>query len=275
MNTAFAKELKEKLNQKQLLCTVTVTTKKELTLEAFDYPNIIKYFDFIHFKFQTNSLVFPDNFQNALEMRNTHNIQNVIDQSIKTLEVSPTKILIDINFGGLEMYLDPNSNFHYSILCGIYYICFKAQVNNYNITYNSEYGVAVAMNAENNHGFLIEGGRMMANKIRFAMRNNLAGAMVGGAGNYHCRCNFDDDMYEDYKSLVSGVALNIPTRADRHPLYVNILNEAITVALDEIEQEYQLLTKEKFIELLRTAKYNCNENLIHYEKGSDSINNNS
>lgn len=49
-HTVFVKDLKEKLDEKQLLLILTVVASKETALLAFDYPAIATYSDFIHFQ---------------------------------------------------------------------------------------------------------------------------------------------------------------------------------------------------------------------------------
>lgn len=122
------------------------------------------------------------------------------------------------------------------------------------------------MNKEKNHSYLIERSRVIANKIRFAMRNSSAGAVINGVelDDPHGRCNFEKDTYNDYKSVLRGVILNIPTQTNDYPFFTNIVNEAIIVALDEIDQETKFMSKmsgkQLFDVLLLIEKANENVN---------------
>lgn len=253
MHTAFVKELKEKLDEKQLLFTLSLLSHKDYASIAFDYPAIAKYFDFIHIALAGG---YEQSFENELKARNVHDSEYVIDELIK-LGVPPSKILIDIKFKGFHALSDRNFKEHRNYWGSSEYICFQIILNNYNITYNIEFGVGLAMNMNKNDIYLIESSRVIANKIRFAMRSNLAGVLINGVGSddYNSRCKeIDNDTYDDYKSLVTGVTLNIPIQTDRKPFYANILNEAIIVALDEIEQETKIMAKNRLINHLMASK---------------------
>lgn len=59
----------------------------------------------------------------------------------------------------------------------------------------------------------------------------------------HGLCNFENDTYDDYKSVIPEATLNIPTRTNAYPFFTNTVNEAIIVALDQIDQETKLVSK--------------------------------
>lgn len=240
-HNVFVKELKEKLDEKQLLLILTVVASKEIALMAFDYPGIATYSEFIHFQLPYKQ---QDSLRNALKAHNIHDFYYIIDKVVK-LGVPSTKILMIIHFQGLDMHLDSEFNLSHSEYCSSVFICVQSLYKNYSLTYDSEFGVGIAMNKEKNHGYLIESSRVIANKMRFAMRNNLAGAVINGVelDDPHGRCNFEKYTYNDYKSVLRGVTLNIPTQTNDYPFFTNIVNEAIIVVLDEIDQETKLMSK--------------------------------
>lgn len=240
---AFLKRLKQKLETKQLLLTMTVLTNKEHIEKEFDYSAISENLDFINFEFLIDFWS---------QSRNIQNSEYAIDQTMK-LGVPSTKILTTTNLGGtsklgfLTTYRHVSSSeFHHSDIIDSGEICWKSHIYCNNFTYDSDLGVGVITNYARESRFLIESSRVIANKIRFAMRNNLAGAVISdtSADDHRNQCaSIDHHTYDDYKSLVPGVTLRIPKRTGQRPFYANVLNEAIFVALDEISQETQLLAK--------------------------------
>lgn len=193
-HNVFMKELKEKLDKKQLLLILTVVASKEIALVAFDYPAIATYSEFIHFQLPHNQ---QDSLQNALKAHNIHDFHYIINQVVQ-LGVPSTKILMDIRFQGLDMHLDSKFNISHSEYCSSVFICVQSLYKNYSLTYDSEFGVGIAMNMKKNHGYLIESSRVIANKMRFAMRNSLAGAVIDGVelDDPSDRCNFEKDTYD-------------------------------------------------------------------------------
>lgn len=250
------KELKEKIDEKQLLLTMTLESYKGSVSEAFDYPSTAKYFNFMHFKLKE---LYQSDYELELKSHNIHDLEYAIDILIN-LGVPSTKILIAIKLGGFEMVSFDDLKLHNLLIAeGYDYICFRIIFNNFNITYNSEFGMGVAMGLKKKFIYLIESSRVIANKIRFAMRKKLGGALIEGIGydDYNHRCNeLDNDTYADYNSVIPGVILNIPIRTNRSPFFANIVNEAIVVALDEIEQENKIMTMDLLRNLLEQCKNN-------------------
>lgn len=98
------------------------------------------------------------------------------------------------------------------------------------------------------------------------MRRNLAGVYINGLDwdDHHSRCaEFDKDTYDDYKSVIRGITLNIPNDKAGYGFFANIVNKAIAVAVDEIHQEVDIIDeyhpKNILIDRLRTNKNIDNE----------------
>lgn len=85
-----------------------------------------------------------------------------------------------------------------------------------------------------------ESSRHIASKMRFAMKHNLAGALVffPSHGDYVADCPIEHDTFFDFKTM-EGINLNIPTCDTSFPR-IHVVNNAITVSLDEMAQEAQL-----------------------------------
>lgn len=88
--------------------------------------------------------------------------------------------------------------------------------------------------------FYYENFRHIANKMRLAMRHNLAGAVAvyPSYDDKTGRCPIEQDTFLDFRP-VKGVNLKIPTRDIPFPR-VQVIHNAITVSLDEMAQEAQL-----------------------------------
>lgn len=84
----------------------------------------------------------------------------------------------------------------------------------------------------------IESGRSIANVIRFAIKQNVAGFLTFGVNDYDLvrRSEIAIDTFADFKPK-PGVVLNLPPRNDfNYPFHATI-NAAINVTLDEILKE--------------------------------------
>lgn len=88
--------------------------------------------------------------------------------------------------------------------------------------------------------------RSIANKIRYAVKLKLAGAMVWSidTDDFLGNCKADNDTFVDYTAK-PGVKLSFPRRVnDNFPL-LRTINEAIIVAQSEAEQEKAIEDDEK------------------------------
>lgn len=80
--------------------------------------------------------------------------------------------------------------------------------------------------------------RSIANKVRYAMRKNLGG--ISGwdisMDDFQGDCSIDTDTFMDFKT-VPGVQLTKPIRKQRDYPLLRTINEAISLAMEEIRQE--------------------------------------
>lgn len=82
--------------------------------------------------------------------------------------------------------------------------------------------------------------RSIANKVRYAMRNNLAGAMVWSidTDDFHGDCASDEDTFVDVIAEAGkDITLTIPKRVNTNYPLLRTINEGIIVALEEINAE--------------------------------------
>lgn len=86
---------------------------------------------------------------------------------------------------------------------------------------------------------IFEKSRQIANNIRFAMRHNLAGTSIFFPSiDAEISCFVEQDTFMDFRTM-EGVNLNIPLLNTSYSR-VRVVNDAITVSLDEMAQEAQL-----------------------------------
>lgn len=78
--------------------------------------------------------------------------------------------------------------------------------------------------------------RSIANKMRFAMKLNLAGAMIWSVDTDDFRgdCEFPTDTYEDFRDN-PNIKLNIPNRKYKNYALLNTVNDAIVLSLEELK----------------------------------------
>lgn len=91
---------------------------------------------------------------------------------------------------------------------------------------------------------LYDSTRSIAQTTRYAMRNDLRGISIFSIDLDDAQgiCDFETDTFDGFEP-VDGVNLRIPSRYDKTQPLLRTVNDAIVVALDEIEQENQLKKK--------------------------------
>lgn len=247
------REFSKKFEEKQLLLGLTINTwTGDLrVMEVFDYPAISEYSVFIHFQITFSYNPVRD-LECSLNFYTCKKLLYAAEQLINS-SISSERILMDISFSGLELDVDKNSKAISATERGNDFICREISDfhnSNYNKTYYSESGAGVAIHTQKDRVFMYDSSRVIANKIRFVMRNNLGGAFISSpiSDDREGKCEFDDDTYDDYNSI-SGVELNIPIRLNKEFYFIKFVNESIYVALDEIEQE-KILGKSDSIDLV-------------------------
>lgn len=87
--------------------------------------------------------------------------------------------------------------------------------------------------------------RSLANKVRFAVRNKLAGVSVFSidTDDFKGQCKADDDMYKDFGKY-PGMNLVTPKPPTGKFMLLTAVNEAFEVAYNEFELEKELKVDE-------------------------------
>lgn len=96
------------------------------------------------------------------------------------------------------------------------------------------------------HVVVYDSSRSIANKIRFLIGKQLAGAMIWSVDtdDFHGDCKLDDDTYVDYKSS-PGVQLTVPKRVNNNYPLLRTINEAMVIALNEAKEKTETDEKKK------------------------------
>ncbi|XP_055305014.1 probable chitinase 2 [Sitodiplosis mosellana] len=219
-------ELSNRFKHRQLLLTSAFAEHTTETFEEiYDYVEMSKYLDFMHF--------------NKLQK---------VDAIIK-LGVPPSKIIIEFNTKTLsdrvaqfmltDLYSFMNS---FKVFLKYNEICDLLSTNEviskvYDA--NTEQMVAHYVDGKSNkmHSISYESTYTLANKTRRAMRHNLGGVSVNNidADDSKGRCKIETDTFDDFVTN-SNVTLNIPIRRDPTFPLLRTINEAIVLALDEMGQ---------------------------------------
>ena len=254
MFTLFTKELREKFEWNQLLLTSSFVGEKQFLFETFDYPVISECFDFMQFSLHEHDPpILRFSIEHALKSRSVTDLMDVVQNLIK-LGVPSTKVLIETIFMGIELNFELRTTTHLTY----YQICDKlanSGMDRWQTDFDSEVGLAVAVNRRRNHAILFENSRGIANKIRFAMEHNLAGALIScvNTDDYLGQCGIESDTYADYREGTNA-SVNIPRRKSETFPLLNTVNEAILVASADMKQQQKQETNEITVVKAKDAK---------------------
>lgn len=150
------------------------------------------------------------------------------------------KIIARVEFNG-RAHILPNpdhKNLAYFEICDL----LSNQTSKWAKYWDSENQIAIAKSknrfAQNRSVIVYVNGRTIANEMRKMTRLGLAGVMAYAINfdDYLGKCSFDEDTFGDFKPM-QGVKLNFPKRSHSNSSLLQTINDAITVALDEIDQE--------------------------------------
>lgn len=199
------RDLKDSFKSHNLLLTSTFIKMK--TLESDGLLKLSKFFDFIH----------------------VHQMQA---ETLVKLNVSPSKIITTVEFMVERT------------LC-YYEICNLLLSNNgsskWEKKWDSNIGASVAdhetaTGLKKSH--TIPSSRSVANQIRNAIRWGLAGAMAYTIDSDDTlgKCGIDEDTFDDFNPA-KNIAFNIPNRNNTSFPLLRTINDAIFVAIDELQEE--------------------------------------
>lgn len=252
----FVRELNEKCKGNMRLLTSTFVGEKTFFFETFDFALLSKYFDFIQFALHEYDPPLDQfTIKYALASRNIFDLEDIVYNLIK-MGIPSSKIIIEAVFMGIELNFSTLSTKHFAY----YKLCEKISniEGDWIRKYDSEVGLEIAISMGRSQTILFENSRSVANKMWFAVKHNLAGALIScvNTDDYIGNCGIEKSTYDDFK-LNAGIIFKSPTRNSNTFPLLNTVNEAITVSLDVIKQETQLISKTNF-NISKTIKNNRN-----------------
>lgn len=239
------KEVRERLKKEN----ITLTSSFALTLDErpFDKSDFLKYsqqFDYIQYK----ELVVDEKFQkfpfeHMLSEVNPSSVQNKILKFI-AWGVAPSKILMAVDFGG-PVAIGEAKNIDYFNYCSICDMMMHDKSPKMLHSYDNSSGLATldVIDDENiKYHIYYSTSRIIANHMRFAVQNKLAGILGDLLQNDDVTggCFVDTDTFDDFKTA-EGIKLKIPEGKKGSSL-MRTINEALVVSVEEVSQMNKVQT---------------------------------
>lgn len=258
----LVKELRTDFKKYNLLLTSAIGASKKTIDFAYNVRMLSRYLDYMHIMCYDYGGSWDKHVSaNApLNSDDSLNVQSTIEYLIE-LGASPAKLVMGIPFYGRTFitnlagefgdattdvnfqgpYTREDGFMGYNELCDI----LSNRSSQWTKTYDDrrQQGVARYHDAETGETKVVvyDSARSVAIKTRFAVRHQLAGTMVWSVDtdDFMGDCDGEQDMYEDF-GLVAGVHLQVPRRLNGNYPLLRTINEAVLVAIDEIEQEKEI-----------------------------------
>lgn len=212
----LAKELKESLGPHNLLLTSAFGPTKWIIDKAYEVPTLFEYFDFMFVMCYDYGGAWDKRITPNAPLKSHSNLNVVftIDYLIK-LGAPPSKLVLGLPFYGRTFVTNRNGNFgdpiNNSAFHGLYTRDSKAM--NYNEicllllnnascwtqSFNTEFSEVIAkcrdQQKEETRVIVFDNSRSIAEKMKFAMSRNLAGAMVWSIDkdDFHGDCGIDQE----------------------------------------------------------------------------------
>lgn len=244
-----------------MLLTSAIGASVSIIDQAYDIKNLDKYLDFLHIMCYDYGGAWDRKITaNApLTSDGPLNVQFTIEHLIK-MGASPSKIVMGVPFYGRTFITNMEGNFEdpsteigftgiytrengfmgYNEICDL----LSNRTSGWKRSWdnNTSQGVARFKEPlkEETRVAIYDSSRSVANKLRYAMRADLAGAMVWSVDTDDFRgdCDNDDDTYADFiAGTRPGVVLTIPKRYNSNYPLLRTINEATVIALEEIKLE--------------------------------------
>lgn len=242
------RDLKEYFNWNGLLLTSSLDTKSILLDDAEYLKSLCTFFDLVHItqQYPDASLMYYSVAQ-ALNDRGIENLQLAINRLIQ-LKVPPSKVAIEINFGGLRFDIASRTRKYlgYNQICEL----LSNKTLGWSQQHDSTHSLTVARKNDERlpfwrHVVVFEDKRSVLNRIRLAMKANLSGIVASfiNTDDVFGDCKIDDEKYDDFQSSHVSISLGISV-SDANVNLVKYMNIVMVLALHEIDQELILSHKQ-------------------------------
>ncbi|XP_053663705.1 probable chitinase 2 [Anopheles marshallii] len=255
---ALVRELSQVFRKNNLLLTSAIGAGKDTIDAAYDVKALSKYLDFLHIMcYDYNGSWDGKIGPNApLTSRDFLNVEYSIEHLLE-LGAPASKLVLGLPFYGRTFVSTiakarlgdtadkvgfPGPATKENGFMGYNEVCeeLKRNPSDWTLEWDSTASemVAIKSNGSTSQVVVYDSTRSIANKVRFAVRQKLAGLMVWSVDtdDFNGLCAPEDDTYKDFGDR-NHVALSIPAAVTgKYPLLKTISN-AIIVASDELTQE--------------------------------------
>lgn len=213
-----------------------------------NFFNIYKDFDFKSWAKSINFInLIHKQIWTTIEMTdrelNTKNVEMNVKKLIAA-GIPADKITIELPLKGAEFDMNIVYGINFIKFIGYNDTCKKLledEAANWQGSYIDNSDLAILQNDNISQAIVFESSRSIANKIRFAVKLGLAGAITGPIylDDYNGDCIIDADTFGDFQPA-PGITLHIPQRKSQSFGLIRTINEAIEITLDEIRQEKKI-----------------------------------
>lgn len=258
---SLVKELSQQFKRNNLLVTSAIGAGKDTIDAAYDIKTLSKYLDYLHimcydYNGSWNRKIGPNA---PLQSRDVLNVEYTIEHLL-ALGAPSNKIVLGLPFYGRTFvtpskrakigdesddkgFAGPSTNENgfmgYNEVCE----ALKANPEGWNVSWDPEASEAIATILDGNMTRVViyDNTRSMANKVRFAIRQNLGGLMIWSVDtdDFNGLCNPEEGTYDDFGDR-DKVKLTVPPAVQGKYKLLRTVNDAIVVAIDELNQENEI-----------------------------------
>ncbi|XP_055536395.1 probable chitinase 2 [Wyeomyia smithii] len=258
---SLVKELSQQFKKNNLLLTSAIGAGKDTIDSAYDIKTLSKYLDFLHimcydYNGSWNRKIGPNA---PLQSRDVLNVEYTIEH-LMALGAPSSKIVMGLPFYG-RTFLTPSKrakigddsddkgfagpSTNENGFMGYNEVCeaLKENPEGWNVAWDPTASEAIATMLDGNMTKVViyDSTRSMANKVRFAIRQNLAGLMIWSVDtdDFNGVCEPENDTFADFGDQIR-VKLDIPPPIQDKYKLLRTVNDAIIVATDELNQENEI-----------------------------------
>lgn len=236
--------LNSKFTQSNLTLMVSISVSKYIDYKIYNIPALSQVVEFINFAYKYRWWPKGYRMNEAYELYSKSNVENKLNELLG-LGVPSSKIILSLPFSGAGFIdaLNDTNNAKFERMYGYNVVCQMLAYRPWYWEKSYDNSNLYILRSKSNQTVIIDSSRSIANKVRFAIKQNLAGFMAEAItlDDYDCYCECDKDTFKDFKT-VDEVNLKFPKRINHRLPLLHTINEAIDVTLDEMAQEDKIPT---------------------------------